>query len=152
MKLEFSTFFDSSEASLVTEMMRQLYKEDPAGPGNAPTETGFENTVRILLQNPERGRIVLMIDENLVQGYAILIPYWSNEFGGTILFVDELFVKPQARGRGIGRRFFEFVRTQKPFDAVACALEVSPKNDRARRFYESTGFAPRGHTMMVSRL
>ncbi len=27
-------------------------------------------------------------------GYAILIPYWSNEFGGNLLFIDELFVSP----------------------------------------------------------
>jgi hypothetical protein len=33
----------------------------------------------------------------LLRGYALLIPYWSNELGGTLLYVDEIFVIPEAR-------------------------------------------------------
>jgi hypothetical protein len=42
-------------------------------------------------------------------GYALLIPYWSNEFGGVLLFVDELFVLREVRNRGIGHSFFRFL-------------------------------------------
>ena len=77
--------------------------------------------------------------------------YWSNEFGGNLLFVDELFVKPESRNRGIGRNFFEYINTERPFAGVVCALEVAPNNDRARRLYASLGFEPRSYTMMIRR-
>jgi GNAT superfamily N-acetyltransferase len=149
--LQYKTLSKDHKASELLEMMRSLYEEDPAGPGNTPGKPHFERTIQFLSQHPDSGRIVLLELNNTLQGYAILIPYWSNEFGGTLLFVDELFVKPQARGQGIGRQFFEHLRQDRPYDAVACALEVSPKNDRARRLYTSLGFEPRSHAMLFRR-
>ena len=148
--LEFKTVTDASATGQLLEMMRGLYSEDPSD-ANTPGETQFLRTIRVLLEKPDRGRIVLFFEGQTIQGYAVLIPYWSNEFGGTLLFVDELFVKPEARNRGIGREFFEFLRTQRPFDAIVSALEVSPKNLRARKLYFSLGFEPRNYTMMLRR-
>jgi ribosomal protein S18 acetylase RimI-like enzyme len=82
-------------------------------------------------------------------GYALLIPYWSNEFGGVLLFVDELFVLREVRNRGIGHSFFRFLTPDRPFDAVALGLEVSPHNAKARRLYESLGFKPRKTSVLV---
>ena len=82
----------------------------------------------------------------------MLIPYWSNEFGGTLLFVDELFVDEAFRGRGIARSFLAFVAEQRPYQAVALALEVTPRNVRARALYESLGFHQRHHQMLTRRL
>ena len=88
----------------------------------------------------------------MVCGYALLIPYWSNEFGGTLLFVDELFVDEAHRGQGIARSFLTFLAGDRPYRAVALALEVSPRNERARALYESLGFHQRHHEMMTRTL
>ena len=85
-------------------------------------------------------------------GYALLIPYWSNEFGGTLLFIDELFVIAQARSRGIARQFFAFLAASRPFRAVALALEVDPTNERAKNLYESIGFECRPYSTLTYRL
>ena len=85
----------------------------------------------------------MFLEGSAIRGYALLIPCWSNEFGGNLVFVDELFVKPDARNRGIARRFFEFVSGTRPFEAVAAVLEASPANIRASRLYESVGFRRR---------
>jgi GNAT superfamily N-acetyltransferase len=148
---EFRTVTDATATEQLLEMMRGLYAED-ASDINSPGETQFRHTIKVLLEKPDRGQIVLFNEHQTIQGYALLIPYWSNEFGGTLLFVDELFVKPQARSRGIGRRFFEFLSTERPFDALVCALEVSPKNQRARKLYTTLGFEPRSYTMMLRRI
>jgi GNAT superfamily N-acetyltransferase len=149
--LEFRTITDESSTSELMLMMRGLYSEDPADVGNAPGQIEFSRTIELLLSTPERGRIILFVDAGVVHGYALLIPYWSNEFGGTVLFVDELFVKPEFRNGGIARKFFEFLNNTRPFEAIVCALEVSPANHPARQLYKSLGFEPRSYTMMTCR-
>jgi ribosomal protein S18 acetylase RimI-like enzyme len=77
---------------------------------------------------------------------------WSNEMGGNVAFVDELYVMPGARRRGIARGLFEFVERERLFGAVAVALEVSPGNEGAWKLYESLGFEKRPFASVVKRL
>ena len=149
MSVEFARMIDDSRANQLLEMMHDLYSQEQPDPANQPTAERFASSIQFLLTNPERGQIILFIDQHTILGYAILIPYWSNEFGGTLLFVDELFVIASQRSRGIGRNFFDWLLKEKPFSAVACALEVNPGNPRAKKFYESIGFEPRTYTMMT---
>ena len=108
-----------------------LYEEDPPHMTDA---TKFPRTIQFLLANPTGGTIILFQRQGALCGYAIsLIPFWSNEFGGTLLMVDELFVIPSARSRGIGRAFFDHLHSSRPFDAVAVSLEVSPASKAAGR-------------------
>jgi ribosomal protein S18 acetylase RimI-like enzyme len=147
LELEFQTMTDAASMPKIVSMMRALYAEDE--PAHAVDSDRFPRTIEHLLNEPGRGRIILFQENGFVRGYALLIPYWSNEFGGTLLFVDELFVAPEARRRGIARAFFQFLIVQRPFDAVAFALEVSPRNTRARSFYESIGFQRRRNVVMT---
>nr|WP_303652721.1 GNAT family N-acetyltransferase [Paludisphaera mucosa] len=125
-----------------------LHDED----GSAGVDAGrFPATIRHVLDHPERGRVVLFLDGEALVGYALLIPYWSNEFGGPLVFVDELYVAPAARGVGLGRRFLERLAVERPFDAVAALLEVGRSNARARRLYESLGFRERSYATMALR-
>jgi GNAT superfamily N-acetyltransferase len=148
--LKFSLMDDPRHKEQVLTMMRGLYAEDQAA--SPVDESRFPRTIEVLLAEPNRGRIVLFSEDDALVGYALLIPYWSNEFGGALLIVDELFVIPEARNRGIGRSFLGFVEEQRPYDAVALALEVSPGNTRARWLYESIGFENRANLVMTRRL
>ena len=148
--IEFRKLTHTDDAAYLLPMMQSLYHEDPQSPGVDPAR--FPLTIQTLLAEPARGRIILFVEGSEIRGHAILIPYWSNEFGGTILFVDELFVVPAARSRGIGRRFFAFLFQTRPYDAVAAALEVSPANARARRLYESIGFRVRRNSLFTCRI
>lgn len=149
-RVRHATMTDATQGDAVVAMMRGLYAEDPA---SAPADAArFPETIRVLMAHPERGRVVLILADDDPRGYALLVPYWSNEFGGMLLFIDELFVKPEARGRGLGRGLVEWVKAERPFDAVAVLLEVSPVNVRARRLYESLGFVPRANALLVCRL
>jgi ribosomal protein S18 acetylase RimI-like enzyme len=148
--IHFVTMTDLGYADDVLCMMAALYED------YSPTTEGgrarFPRTIQTLTADPTRGRIVLFIEGSIVCGYALLIPFWSNEFGGTVLLVDELFVKPEARSRGIARGFFRYVFDTRPFDAVAAALEVMPTNMRARQLYESVGFCRRENEYLTCRL
>jgi GNAT superfamily N-acetyltransferase len=148
--LDFLPLNRGQDAGSVLAMMRALYIEDPPSVPVDPHR--FELTIERFLDEPSRGAVVVMADAGETRGYALLVPYWSNEYGGTIVHVDELFVVPEARSRGIARQFFEFLGQTRPFDAVAIALEVSPANLRAQRLYESLGFSPRRNTTLIRRL
>ena len=143
----FSVMGDLQCRDDVVRMMRGLYAEDQAA--HAPDISLFPTTVEHLVANPSAGQIVLFHEREELVGYAILIPYWSNEFGGNLLFVDELFVAPAYRNRGIAHRFFARIGQERPFDAVALALEVSPGNGRANGLYESLGFAQREYANLI---
>jgi GNAT superfamily N-acetyltransferase len=146
--IQYRVMNDAAHHSALTRMMHQLYQEDPAAV--PPDDSHFSATLQTLLARPDTGQILLFLDDaETLHGYAILIPYWSNEFGGVILFVDELFVRPDSRGQGLARGLFGFLKTHRPMDARVVALEVSPTNTGARRLYESLGFAARRYTMMT---
>jgi ribosomal protein S18 acetylase RimI-like enzyme len=149
-EIQYITMTDASHTDAVVAMMNGLYAEDPAA--SKPDQSKFPETIRFLLARPEMGRIVLFSDGQSVHGYSILIPFWSNEYGGVILFVDELYVVAPSRRRGIGRGLFDFIARERPFDAVAVFLEVSPTNQRARRLYGSLGFVERQNSLLACRL
>jgi len=146
----FSVMGDLRQRNDVVKMMRGLYEEDQAA--HPPDVSLFPATVERLLSNPSAGQIVLFREGDELVGYAILIPYWSNEFGGNLLFIDELFVAAAYRNRGIARRFFAYIEQQQPFGAVALALEVSQGNRNANRLYESLGFVRRENATLVRSL
>jgi GNAT superfamily N-acetyltransferase len=138
MAADFSTMNDLQHKEKLVAMMQALYAEDKS---ELPVDQSrFAINVETLVAKPSVGCIVLFRQGEHLCGYAPLIPYWSNEFGGTVLFVDEMFVIPDVRNRGIGRSFFKFLDQTRPFGPVALALEVSPDNTGALRLYESLGF------------
>jgi ribosomal protein S18 acetylase RimI-like enzyme len=63
--------------------------------------------------------------------------------------VDELYVVPEHRGQGIGRRALQFIAEQADtLGARVLLLEVSRSNERAKRLYRSVGFEDRGYHLM----
>jgi len=82
-------------------------------PGPVPVEPQqVRLTLAKLRDEPARGRaLVCEVDGNTV-GYALLIAFRSNELGGEVCNIDELFVEEQYRGRGLATSFFEMLRTR----------------------------------------
>jgi GNAT superfamily N-acetyltransferase len=143
----FQVMQDRKHFAEVARMMARLYAEDPSQHPVNPRS--FPKTLRFLLANPTRGRVILFKLYRQLVGYALLIPYWSNEFGGTLLFIDELFVLSDHRGQGIAKSFFSQLKLKPPFNAIALALEVTRANRRAQKLYRSLGFTPRTNEILV---
>jgi len=145
--VEFMTMTDRRFQADVLRMMGELYEHDDLRVDPA----SFPKTIDYLLANPSRGRIVVAVENDRVQAYALVIPYWSNEWGGTVALLDELLVDREFRGRGVAKAFLRFLERERPFDAVVVLLEVSPQNTQARALYESMGFTDRHLQMMTRR-
>src|SRR5690606_34675934 len=110
----------------------QLYAEDPA-PMPVP-ERHTRRTLSVLRTDPVRGRAVVLEIGKVIGGYALLISFWSNELGGEVMVVDELYVRPGFRDQGHGRALLEGLVEGSglwPRPVVAVELEVTPQNTRA---------------------
>lgn len=113
---------------LVTRALRRLLREPPLGSV-------------LVAARARRPRLV---------GYAVATFNYDLEFGGLDAFVTELFVHPDARQRGIGRRLLAaMVAHLRTEGALAVHLLVRPDNLAARLLYESAGFAEVPRVMMT---
>jgi GNAT superfamily N-acetyltransferase len=131
----------SADDEVIVEMCLTLNAEDP-GPHPVPAEN-MRRTLDELRRTPVRGRAVVLELEGRIHGYALLISFWSNELGGDVCTIDELYVEPAYRGCGHATRLFQDLSARsEPWleNVVALALEVTPGNDRVRRFYDRIGF------------
>lgn len=74
-------------------------------------------------------------------GYALLFPHWSGEYGGELLLLDELYVVPELRSRGVGADLMAWVEAYaRRTGRVGITFVVVGQNTRARRFYERLGY------------
>ena len=136
----------------IVALCRALYEEDPAS--KPVPESHHRRTLAVLRASPVRGRAVVL-EEGGVIGYAILAACWSNELGGEVLIIDELYVVPERRSRGHARALIESLRRGEgpwPGTPVALELEVTPDNARARALYERLGFKVKRNAVLRARL
>jgi GNAT superfamily N-acetyltransferase len=119
--------------------MLALYQEDM--PGKPMTLEKCQRTFQEFTSKPEKGQIVVFDIDNTIVGYAILVFFWSNEFGGDLVDVDELFVQKNYRRRGIGQLFFQWLEKSWHNKAIAYSLQTSPDNEGAIALYQRMGFA-----------
>lgn len=85
-------------------------------------------------------------------GYVVVTFGWSVEFGGMDAFVDELFIRPAVRGRGVASEVLIALPAALAEAGIkALHLEVDRDNDKAQRLYARTGFKARDRYMLMSR-
>ena len=100
------------------------------------------SAVKTIVRNPERGRILVAIENGTAVGVAALSFVWSIEHGGRSAWLDELYVSPGARGHGVGTQLLrDALSTATEAGAVAVDLEVDVDHQRAAKLYEREGFA-----------
>lgn len=80
-------------------------------------------------------------------GYAVLNKMFMREAGGTVVWVEELYILPEFQGKGLGRAFFAWLEEQYP--AVRYRLETEPDNDRAMALYQRLGYRILPYVQMI---
>lgn len=126
------------------EMSRMFYAS-----GAALRQIDDEKRVKfwteILKNNAVKGYILEY--GNSVAGYALTVSYPSQEFGGEVLWIDELFVKPEYRGKKLGGEFLDFAANSAK--KVLLRLEVEQDNQRAIALYKAKGFEVLPYIQMI---
>ena len=102
-----------------------------------------------LIDNPRLGAVWLVERDGAPAGYLVLTLGFSMECGGVRGFVDDFYVRPSARGGGVGAAMLATVADAcKGLGVRALAVAVGPHPDRARRLYGRAGFTDSGRILM----
>ena len=102
-----------------------------------------------LIKDPGLGRVWLIVDDGEPIGYLVLTFGYSLEYGRDAM-LDELFIRPSHRGRGVGTAVMLFLEaTCRDLGVGAVHLEVGNQNDAARNLYRKADFAIHGTDFMT---
>lgn len=148
-QLSYLPLSSATQAIFIT-LVEQLYAEDPMGKPISLEKN--HRTIETLRTKPDLGEILLLQHEGEIIGYSILINFWSNEFGGNVLTIDELYIQPSHRGQGIASEFIKRLKAERYNDAVALQLEVTPENSRAQQLYQRLGFEPMENQALIAEI
>lgn len=109
--------------------------------------------VEKLIDNPAVGRLWLVMIGHDVVGYVVVTLGYSLELVGPDACLQDVYIIPPARSRGIGRAATQMALAESArLGARALHLEVEPGNTRVRGFYRQLGFQDRGSHQMTLRL
>lgn len=140
------------DGDALVALQREFYVEDRIlhAPANA-------RALRRLLRTPAAGGIWVIetMDgrRRKLEGYIVLTIGYSLERGGRDAFIDELFVRAERRGRGLGAQAVAIAEAGARRRGVrAVHLEVDHTNERARRLYERVGFSLRQRYQLMTKV
>ncbi len=104
---------------------------------------GLNNALDLFLERPELGFVWLAYDENGAAGICVVCYGISTSMGAVVAKLDDVSVKPDRRGRGVGTALLEQLSEQLRKESVTrIDVAVHIDNPEARRFYEKLGFRP----------
>ncbi len=105
-----------------------------------------------LLEGSPHGAVYIVGPVRAPIGYAVVCFGWSLEFGGLDGFLDEIYIRPGVRGRGIGSEILNSLpKALAGAGLKALHLEVRRDNEKARALYAKLHFEPREQYMLMTR-
>ncbi len=138
-----------ADLDAVLGMMRCFYAED----GYPFVEAEARRAAEELIRDPRLGRLWVAVDGAAVAGYLAVTLGFSLEHRGLDAFVDELYLEPGSRGRGLGREALAIAEAYCRERGVrTLLLEVEPHREQAFELYRQSGFEDHGRRLMTKRL
>ena len=135
----------AADVPVLVALMQTFYAEADFPLPVGPATRAFE----ALLADPRLGGAWLAEDSGEAVGHVVLTVSFSMEYGGLRGFIDDLYVRPSARGRGAGARLLDAARAGATDRGVrALHVEVGPDNEVARRLYTRAGYVDSGHLLL----
>src|SRR5262245_10542307 len=105
------------------------------------------------LADPSRAIVLLAEEGEIPVGVAYVSFTWTLEHGGKSAWLEELYVEPDERGRGVGSAMLdELLRKTAEAGCAALDLEVESEHSRAEHLYARAGFKPHTRSRWVRAL
>ena len=100
--------------------------------------------------NPFIEGYVFMEDDDVI-GYSMVSKNYTTEYGGLCIWVEDLYFKEAARGKGYASVYFKFLEdTYK--EAVRFKLEVETENTSAIGAYHKSGYEISEYHLMTKEM
>ncbi len=123
---------------LLTELLMDLFStESDFHPDAAKQMHGL----RLILEQPNRGRIFVLRNSSRIIGMVNLLFTISTAEGGLVVLLEDLVIAAGHRGQGYGGRLMRYAldfAREKKFRRVTLLTEKT--DERTIRFYEKHGF------------
>ena len=127
-----------SDRQAVVDMMRTFY-HSPAVFTNGSEEI-YNNDITACVGASPYAEGFIFENETGILGYGMIAKSFSTEFGKPCIWIEDLFLKEEYRGEGIGSSFFAYLEKEYPHTIMR--LEVEEENIRAVEVYRKNGYEP----------
>lgn len=100
-----------------------------------------EHGVRMILEQPNRGRIFVLRTDHMAIGMANLLFTISTAEGGLVVLLEDVIVHPQHRGQGYGGQLLDYViqfAREKGFRRIT--LLTDRISAESQSFFQKHGF------------
>lgn len=102
---------------------------------------GLNDALDLFLERPELGFVWLAYDDDQLAGICVICYAISTSMGAVVAKLDDVSVKTNMRGKGIGSALMEQLKEQLKKEAVTrIDVAVHLQNPEARKFYLRHGF------------
>ena len=132
------------DGKIVVDMMRKFYTS-PAVITNG-SEKIFAANVENILSGTTCAEGFVFDDGGKIIGYGITARSYSTEFGGECIWIEDIFIEEDYRGRGVGSEFIRYVKNLYPYKIFRLEVEADSK---ALDFYKRLGFKELPYLEMV---
>lgn len=127
------------DAEELTIMSMELYTEISSRKDF--TDNKIVATLRFYEQHTNMGEVLMIECDGGLAGYSIIFRFWSHEYGGLMLGVDELYIKKKYRRLGTAKQFIDLlIATERSHPQFAgIELEAHFSNTLAQKLFASVG-------------
>lgn len=134
-----------SDKDIFLRLSREFYRSE-AVLHDIPEEF-HKNTFDELMRSDDYAQgYIFCSKDGTPAGYALTAKTFSHEAGGYVIWIEEIYIRPQFRGKGLGKQFFTYVET---LGAARLRLEAEQDNERAIALYRSLGYKPLHYVQMI---
>ena len=104
---------------------------------------GLNDALDLFLEQPELGFVWMAFDGKSAVAVCVVCYAISTSMGAVVVKLDDVYVRKERRGEGIGAELITQLKTQLRKECVTrIDVAVHVDNPEARRFYERFDFAP----------
>jgi GNAT superfamily N-acetyltransferase len=140
---------DASDVEPLIELMREFYACEHLEFEEGTARSALEQ----ILRDRRFGVVHLIRVDGAAAGYLVLTFGFSLEFGGRDALVDELYLREDFRGHGLGKASLELAGAVCREEGIsALHLEVDRVNTRAQAVYRQAGFRDHDRYLLTKRL
>jgi len=103
---------------------------------------GLNDAFYLFLERPELGFVWMAHDDQGVAGICVICYAISTSLGTVVAKLDDVSVRDDRRGQGVGTAMIEQLKEELRAQAVMrIDVAVHMDNPEAKRFYEKLGFS-----------
>ncbi|MFN2493713.1 MAG: GNAT family N-acetyltransferase [Pyrinomonadaceae bacterium] len=102
---------------------------------------GLNDALDLFLEQPELGFVWMAYDDAGAAGVCVICYAISTSMGAVVAKLDDVSVKAERRGKGVGTALLKNLKEQLKKESVTrIDVGVHMQNPEARKFYERLGF------------